>query len=82
MQVNITSVRVSWSPSDPLGDTTGYIVSYNNSTVTIADSSTDNLILTGLVMEASYTISIVATSDHFNSEAMQDEVTLGKALFS
>ena len=86
MQVNTTSILVSWSPPDPLGDTAGYIISFGNgagssNSVIIADSSTDNFLLTGLVMEARYTMSIVATSDHFNSEVVQAEITLRKVLF-
>ena len=42
--------------------------------------STGNYPLTGLVMGASYTISIIATSHHFSSHAVELQVTLGEGL--
>ena len=44
----------------------------------VSDGSTDNYLLTGLQNGASYTISIVGTSQHFSSEVMEREVTQGE----
>ena len=81
VQKNTTSIHLLWSPPDPLGDTAGYIISHtggSSDTVTICDGSTDNYLLTGLVMDSSYTISIVATSEHIPSVVLVTNVTLGE----
>ena len=79
VQGGLTSIRVSWTPSS---DATGYIISYtgggSSDSVTVSGGSTDNYLLTGLVMEASYTISIIATSQQFPSDAVVVEITLSK----
>ena len=80
VQEGPTSIRVSWTPSS---DATGYTISYtgggSSDSVTVSGGSTDNYLLTGLVMEASYTISIVATSKHFFSGSVGfPTVTLGE----
>ena len=72
VQEGLTSVRVSWSPPSPLGDTTGYRISYSggsSGSVDVSDGSTTTRTLTGLVNGASYTISIVGTSLHFPSDS-------------
>ena len=78
VQEGLTSIRVSWTPSS---DATGYIISYtgggSSDSVTVGGGSTDNYLLTGLVMEASYTLSIIATSQHFSSNVVE---FLGEAL--
>ena len=83
VQEGLTSIRVSWSPPTPLGDTTGYRIYYSGSSSgseDVSDGSTDNLLLTNLVMETSYTISIVATSQHFFSDDVVQEVTLSESI--
>ena len=81
VQEGLTSIRVSWSLSS---DATGYIISYtgggSSDSVTVSGGSTDNYLLTGLVMDASYSISIAAHSRHFSSHAVELQVTLGEAL--
>ena len=80
VQESLTSTRVFWTPSTQ-GDTTGYIISYtggSSGSVTVSDPNIDNYLLTGLVMETRYTISIVATSEHLPSDVLEVEVTLGK----
>ena len=66
VQEGLTSIRVSWSPPTPLGDTTGYRIYYSDSgssdSVDVSGGSTDNYTLTGLMMGATYTISIEATN--------------------
>ena len=69
VQEGPTSIRVSWSPPTPLGDTTGYRIYYSDSdSVDVSGGSTDNYLLTGLQNGTTYTISIVAISDHFFSK--------------
>ena len=83
VQEGPTSIRVSWSPPTPLGDTTGYRIYYSggsSGSVNVSDGSTDNYLLPGLQNGESYTISIVATSQHLPSEsiAADMEVMLGE----
>ena len=83
VQEGLTSIRVSWSPPTPLGDTTGYRIYYSggsSGSVDVSGGSTDNYPLTGLQNGESYTISIVATSQHFPSQsiAADMEVMLGE----
>ena len=86
VQEGPTSVRLSWSPPSPLGDTTGYRISYSDGSsvsVDVSDGSTDNYLLTGLQNGASYTISIVGTSLHYFSDAIQVmNIGLGKYKYS
>ena len=81
VQEGLTSIRVSWSPPTPLGDTTGYRIYYSggsSGSENVSGGSTDNLLLTNLVMETNYTISIVATSQHLPSDASTQDVTLSE----
>ena len=86
-QINLTSISVTWSPSD---NANGYIITYITgdigNIVNIDSGSTDETILIDLMEEAEYTISIVATSQHFYSDSvMANTVQLGKdrtSLFS
>ena len=73
VQAGPTSITVSWSLSS---DATGYRIDYNSSggssgSMTVSDGSTDMETLTGLQNGETYTISIVATSDHFYSDAVE-----------
>ena len=71
-----TTVEVSWTSPSPLGDTTGYIISYTNllseatDSVSISGASTDNYMLTGVSSTAEYNISIVGTSQHLPSNSV------------
>ena len=80
-QVDLTSIRITWSPSDGAN---GYIISYSRGdidmTEDISSGLTSSHTLTGLVEEATYTISIIATSQHFNSHPVMTSVTLGESL--
>ena len=71
-------IRVTWTPSS---DATGYIISYTNGSssdsVTVDGGSTDSHTLTGLQNGATYTISIVATSQHFFSDAVTVNMVVG-----
>ena len=81
VQEGPTSIRVSWSPPTPLGDTTGYRIYYSggsSGSVNVSDGSTDNYLLTGLQNEESYTISIVSVSHFTSNAAIVLDITLGK----
>ena len=83
VQEGPTNVRVSWSPPAPLGDTTGYRISYSggsSGSVDVSDGSIENYLLTGLQNGVSYTISIVSTSQHFASELVEVDIGLGEWL--
>ena len=87
VQEGPTSIQVSWSPPTSLGDTTGYRIYYSggsSGSVDVSDGSTDNYTLTSLQNEESYTISIVATSQHLPSESIPAdmEVMLGEDIGS
>ena len=82
MQENLTSIRVSWTPSS---GASGYIISYtgggSSDSVTVSGGSTDERLSTDLVNGGVYTISIVtvATSQHFFSDPAEfPDVTLGE----
>ena len=79
VQEGLTSVRVSWGPPTPLGDTTGYRISYSggsSGSVDVSDGSTDNYLLSGLQNGASYTISIMGTSQHLPSEVVELDMSI------
>ena len=63
-----TSIRVTWTPPSPLGDTTGYRISYtgggggSSGSVDVDGGSTNSHTLMGLTNGETYTISIVGTS--------------------
>ena len=69
-----TGIRVSWTPPTPLGDTTGYRIYYSggsSGSEDVSGGSTHNHLLTSLKNGANYDISIVATSDHLNSDTVE-----------
>ena len=73
VQTGPTNITVSWSSSS---DATGYRIDYNSiggnsGSVTISGGSIDMETLTGLQNGDTYTISIVATSEHFYSNAVE-----------
>ena len=67
------SVLLTWTPPSPLGDTTGYRISFTGSSsgsVIVSGGSTENFTLTRLRSGEMYNISIVGTSEHFFSKSM------------
>ena len=82
VQDDFTSILLMWVPPSPLGDTTGYRISYNavggsSNSVDINDGTTSNYILKDLKKGKDYNISIVGTSDHFSSMSVAwDLITL------
>ena len=85
VQEGPTSIQVYWSPPNPLRDTTGYRIYYSggsSGSKGISGGSTDNYLLTGLQNGDTYTISIVATSQHFFSERIGSvEVTIRSGIY-
>ena len=84
VQAGLASIRLSWTPSS---DATEYIISYTGGgssdsvTIVLSDATTDVYVLAGLVMNATYTISFVATSEVFPSDVVElPELTLGEGL--
>ena len=71
VQENVNNVSVSWSPPSPLRATTGYRLYYSNGdsndSVDVSGGHTNNYQLSGLQNGDNYTISILATSQHFFS---------------
>ena len=84
VQEGPTSIRVSWSPPSPLGDTTGYRIYYNSDSDSgsedVSGGSTNNYLLTGLQNRVNYTISIVGTSLHLAvlSDVVEVTILLGQ----
>ena len=61
-----TSIRVTWTPPDPLDGVTGYRIHHttgggSSGNMSVDGGSTDNYTLTGLTNGETYTISIVGT---------------------
>ena len=84
VQEGATSFRLTWTPPSPLGDTTGYMVSYSatggsSGSVNVTGGSTDSFTLNGLDSREAYTIFLIATSKHIPSEAITAQVIPGKA---
>ena len=86
VQEGPTSIRVSWSPPTPLGDTTGYRIYYSggsSGSEDVSDGSTDNYTLTSLQNGESYDISLVATSQHLPSESVTVmDIDLGMSVYN
>ena len=78
VQEGVASIRVSWNPPTPLGDTTGYRIYYSGGSVNVSGGSTDNYLLTSLLNGNSFNISIVAISPHFFSVSLDVTVNLGE----
>ena len=63
-----TSIRVTWTPPSPLGDTTGYRISYtgggggSSKNEDVDGGNTNSHTLMGLTNGETYTISIVGTA--------------------
>ena len=82
VQEGLTSVRVSWTPPDPLGDTTGYRIYYTNGsggavgTEDVGDPRSTEFLVQGLVSGSSYSVSLQATSQHIPSELLSQSLQL------
>ena len=72
VQSNFTTILLMWVPPSPLGDTTGYKISYNavgdsSNSVDISDGDSCNHTLSSLEKGKEYNISIIGMSAHFFS---------------
>ena len=77
-----TSTIVTWTPPSPLGDTTGYRISFtgggsSESVDIIGGNSMSHTLTTGLTNGDTYTISIVGTSNVLPSETVTADITVG-----
>ena len=80
VQEGPTSIRVSWNPPTPLGDTTGYRIYYSGgSSVNVSNGSTYHL-LTDLQNGESYDISIVTLATTSSQLLPSDTVTVNIGL--
>ena len=67
VQDGATSIRVTWTPPSPLGDTTSYRISYtggggSSDSVDVDGGNTNSHTLMGLTNGETYTISIMGTA--------------------
>ena len=72
VQDGVTAINVSWTPPSPLGYTTGYQINYTSGegsggSVDVNGGNIKSFLVTGLVREATYIISITATSEYLPS---------------
>ena len=82
-----TSIRVTWTPPSPLGDTTGYRIDYttgggSSGSQTVSGGNTMSHTLTGLTNGETYTISIVATSNTLTSSTVMANMAVGLGKFT
>ena len=80
-----TGINVTWTPPSPLGDTTGYKISFTggdiSDSVDISGGNSMSHTLTGLTNGESYLISIVGTSNFLPSETVDMAVSLGERVW-
>ena len=81
-----TSIRVTWTPPDPLDGVTGYRIHYttgggSSSSQTVSGGNTTTHTLTSLTNGETYTISIVATSNTLPSSAVMANMPVGLSKF-
>ena len=84
-QNGLDSILVSWTVSGE-SIVTGYIISYqqqdgvHTGSVTVDDIAVTSTIITGLMIRATYSISIVATSNKLPSTETTDDITIGNMI--
>ena len=72
---NSTSILLIWTAPSPLGDTTGYRISFTagdrtNGFMDINDTFTNNFTLTNIIKGVKYRMSIAGKSEHFCSNSV------------
>ena len=82
VQAGPTSIRVSWTPPSPLGDTTGYRIYYtraggSSDSVDVDDGNTNTHTLMGLTNGETYTISIAGRSSTSSTVLPSPPVSAG-----
>ena len=85
VQVGPTSIRVSWTPPSPPGDTSGYRIYYtraggSSDSVDVGGGNTNSRTLMDLTNEETYTISVAGTSSTVlpSAPVSAEDVALGK----
>ena len=86
VQTGPTSIRVTWTPPSPLGDTTSYRISYtggggSSDSVDVDGVNTNSHTLMGLTNGETYTISIMGISS-FSSVFTSAPVEAGTVALS
>ena len=80
VQEDSTSIRLTWTPPSPLGDTTGYTILYSTGNTTdsreISGGRVSEAELTGLEEGGDYSISLVGRSQHLPSEPITERLEL------
>ena len=81
-----TSIRVTWTPPDPLDGVTGYRIHYttgggSRGSQTVSGGNTMTHTLTGLTNGETYTISIAAISNTLPSSAVMANMPVGLSKF-
>ena len=80
VQVDSTSVRLTWTPPSPLGNTTGYIILYSTGNTTdsreICGGRVSEAELTGLEEGGNYSIALMGRSQHLPSKAVTERLEL------
>ena len=75
-----SDVILRWTPPSPLGDTTGYRISFtgggNSGSMDVSGGDTNSHTLTGLTSGVIYEISIVGTSEHFFSDSVKWDTSI------
>ena len=82
-----TSIRVTWTPPDPLDGVTGYRIHYttgggSSGSQTVSGGNAMTHTLTGLTNGETYTISIVATSSTTSSSTVMANMAVGLCKFT
>ena len=71
-ELSSSDIHLTWTPPSPLGDTTGYRISFtgggSSDSVDVSGGSTNSYTLTGVMSGETYEVSIVGTSEHFFSD--------------
>ena len=73
VQDGLTAINISWTPPSPLGYTTGYRIDYttgersSSRSVDVNGGNIKSFLVTGLLREGTYIISITATSEYLPS---------------
>ena len=86
VQDGLTSIRVTWTPPDPLDGVTSYRIHYttgggSSGSQTVSGGNTMTHTLSDLTNGETYTMSIVATSNTLSSSAVMADMTVGLSKF-
>ena len=87
IQDGLSSIRVTWTPPSPLGDTTGYRIHYttgggSSGSQTASGGNTMTHTLSDLTNGETYNISIVATSSTTSSSTVMANMAVGLGKFT